>query len=330
MNLTLSIATDVNPRTWPIMDGSVKADGIDFIHTPLNPSEMFWRQLKFGDFDISEMSFSSLIKAIAAGNNMWTGIPVFTTHHFFQNWIVIRKDSGIKTPEDFKGKRVGVPEFQQTAAVWSRGILKHEFGVDQTEMEFFMERLPDVSHGGATGFQAPPGVTVNQIPREKDIGGMLLAGELDATLLYLPHNNLIDRSSADLESHPNFGPLFADTAAEGLRFFRKTKIYPINHAMVIKRKIAEDHPWVVLNILKAFIEANKIANQQRLEHVEYYRASGLISQVAYKALSTPLVEHGIRGNQETLEAITLYSFEQGLTPERVTLENVFAKSTMDY
>ena len=112
MNLTLSIATDVNPRTWPIMDGSVKADGIDFIHTPLNPAEMFWRQLKFGDFDISEMSFSSLIKAIAAGNNMWTGIPVFTTHHFFQNWIVIRKDSGIKKPEDLKGKRVGVPEFE--------------------------------------------------------------------------------------------------------------------------------------------------------------------------------------------------------------------------
>ncbi len=334
MKLQLSIATDTNPRTRPIMDGSVSPDGIDLIHTPLHPSEMFWRQLKFGDFDVSEMSFSSLIKAISAGNDQWVGLPVFTTHHFFQNWIVIRKDAGINRPEDMAGKRVGVPEFQQTAAVWSRGILKHEFGVDQTEMEFFMERLPKTSHGGSTGFVPPPGVTVNQIPLETNIGEMMLAGELDATLLYLPNpnlpnRNLIDRSTADLASHPNFGPLFPDPAAEGLRYYRKTNIYPINHAMVIKRSVAEEHPWAVLNVLKAFNQANEMANRQRLEHVDYYHKSGLISQDAYDALCEPLVRHGIAANRETLEAATQFSYEQGLTPRRVPLEEVFARSTLD-
>ncbi len=217
MNLELSIALDTNPRSRPILDGTVSPDGIDLIPIPLHPSEMFWRQLKFGDFDVSEMSFSSLIKTIARGDDRWVGIPVFTAHQFFQNWILVRKEAGIEKPADMRGKRVGVPEFQQTAAVWSRGILKHEFGVDQTEMEFFMERLPATSHGGATGFEAPPGVTVNQIPLEKNIGQMMLDGELDATLLYLPHNNLIDRSVADLENHPDVAPLFRDRPAEALR-----------------------------------------------------------------------------------------------------------------
>ena len=329
MNLQLSIAVDTNPRTRPILDGTVKSDGIDLIPTPLHPSEMFWRQLKFGDFDASEMSFSSLIKAIAGGDDRWVGLPVFTTHHFFQNWILVRRAAGIETPEDMRGKRVGVPEFQQTAALWSRGILKHEFGVDQTEMEFWMERTPEHSHGGATGFTPPQGVTVHQIPEEKNIGGMMLSGELDATLLYIRNPNLIDRSTADLENHPDIEPLFRDRAAEGLRYYRKTGIYPINHGMVLRREIVERHPWVVLNLFKAFVRANDIANAQRLEHIEHYRAAGLISGEAYEALNEPLVEHGIRANRLTLETVARYSHEQELTPRLVSLDEVFATSTAD-
>ena len=329
MNLQLSIAMDVNPRTRPILDGAIKPDGIDLIATPLHPSEMFWRQLKFAEFDVSEMSFSSLIKTMAAGDDRWIGLPVFTTRHFFQNWILVRRDAGIEAPADMKGKRVGVPEFQQTAAVWSRGILRHEFGVDQTEMEFWMERTPEHSHGGATGFTPPPGVTVHQIPPDSNIGDMMLAGELDATLLYLPSRNLIDRSTADLENHPDIAPLFRDRAAEGLRYYRKTGIYPINHGMVIRRTIAEQHPWAILNLLKAFVGANEMADQQRMEHVEYHRASGLLTGEAYEALSGPLVRHGIAANRRTLETAAQYSLEQGLTPRLMALDEVFATSTLD-
>jgi 4,5-dihydroxyphthalate decarboxylase len=157
---------------------------------------MFWRQLKFADFDVSELSFSSLSMAKARGDDRYVGLPIFTTRHFFQNWILVRKGARIDSPEDMKGKRVGVPEYQQTAAVWSRGILQHDFGVKPSDMVFFMERAPAQSHGGSTGFQPPPGVTIHGIPQEKNIGSMMLSGELDATLLYFVDKNLIDRSRA--------------------------------------------------------------------------------------------------------------------------------------
>src|SRR5205823_5739865 len=104
-----------------------------------------------------------------------------------------------------KGKQVGVPEYQQTAALWSRGVLQHEFGVSPKDVEWHMERTEERSHGGATGFQAPAGVKLNRIPPEKSIGSMLLSGELDATLLYIPDNNLVDRRREDIASSRKSG-----------------------------------------------------------------------------------------------------------------------------
>ena len=129
MNLQLSIAMAANPRSWPIFDGRIKPKGIDLLPSMVLPSELFWRQLKFAEFDISEMSFSSLIMAVAQGDDRFVGLPIFTTKRFFHAGILVRRDSGIERPEDLKGKRVGVPEYQQTAALWSRGALEHEWGV---------------------------------------------------------------------------------------------------------------------------------------------------------------------------------------------------------
>jgi len=295
----------------------------------LHPSELFWRQLKFAEFDVAEMSMSSMLMAIAGGDDRFIGLPVFTTHYFFQNWILVRKDSGIEKPEDFAGRRIGVPEYQQTAALWSRGVLQHEFGVAPKDMEFWMERTPDISHGGSTGFEPPEGVTVHRIPAETNMGEMLLAGELDATLLYLPGGNLVDRSTADLFNHPNFGPLFPDPYAEGKRYYEKTGMYPINHGMVIKRELAEKHPWVVLNIYKAFEDAANYCDQQRKAMMINHIETGLLPPEAEAAIATPLIRHGVVANRKELEAITLYSYEQGLTPRQLKLEEVFAPSTLD-
>lgn len=327
MKLQLSIAMAVNPRTRPIFDGTVKADGIDLIASPVDPSELFWRQLRFADFDVSEMSMSSLMIAIANGDTRWVGLPVFTTHFFFHTRILVRRDRGIDKPADLKGKRVGVPEYQQTAALWSRGILQHEFGVAPSDMEFFMERPASHSHGGATKFTPPPGVTIHEIPVEKNIGTMMASGELDATLLYLSHKNLVDRSRIDLLNHPQVKRLF-DPVAEGTRYFRKTGLFPINHGMVIKREIAEKHPWVVLNLYKAFEEANQLADEQRREHVDYHIATGTISPEAGSALQKPVLLHGIAANRAVLETAAQYSHEQGLTPRLMKLEELFAASTM--
>jgi 4,5-dihydroxyphthalate decarboxylase len=329
MKLQLSFAFSSNPRSRPILDGTVKPDGIDLIPTVIHPSEMFWRQLRFRDFDVSEMSISHLLTITAAGNIDWVGIPVFTTRKFFHTEILVRRDANIDAPADLKGKRTGVPEYQQTAALWTRGVLQNEFGVDQTEIEHWMERVPTHSHAGALGFKPPPGVTVKQIPADKSIGSMMTSGELQAVIHYIRETNLVDRSTTDLHHHPDIKTLFPDPIAEGVRFYRKTGIYPINHAMVIRRDIAEAHPWTVLNLLKAFDQANEIANRQRIEHAQYHVWAGLISQEAGKALGETVVRHGIKANRKTLETAALYSHQQGLTPRLVKIEELFAPSAME-
>jgi 4,5-dihydroxyphthalate decarboxylase len=328
MKLQFSIGLTSNPRTWPVIDGQIKPDGIDLVPTVLHPSELFWRQLRYAEFDVSEMSVSSLMMARSKGDERFVGIPVFTTRRFFHTTTLVRRDAGIEAPADLKGKRVGVPEYQQTAALWARGVLQHEFGVEPKDMEFWMERPPSRSHGGATGFKPPPGVTVNQIPAEKSIGSMMLARELDAVIFYLVDPNLIDRSTVDLHSHPDIKPLFPDPLAEGVRFYRKTGLYPINHGMVIKRELAEKHPWAITNILKAFNQANELADRQRAEHVEYHLETGLLPAQARKALQTPIISHGIIANRLVLETIAQYSLEQGLTPRLMKLDELFAASMM--
>jgi len=329
MKLQLSLGITSNPRTWPILDGRVVPDAIDPLITPCDPSELFWRQLRFADFDVSEMSMSSLMMIRAQGDERFVGLPVFTTRRFFHTNILVRRDARINSPADLKGKRVGVPEYQQTAALWIRGILQSEFGVTPRDMEFWMERVPARSHAGAVGFKPPPGVTINQIPPEKSIGSMMVKGELDACMFYIRNQNLVDRSSEDLHNHPDIKPLFPDSAAEGVRYYQKTGIYPINHGMVVKREIAERNPWVVVNLLKAFNDANDIANRERIEHVNYHLETGLVPPQYRAALATPIITHGIKANRNTLETAAAYSLEQGLTPRLLKLDELFARNSLD-
>src|SRR5581483_4067918 len=132
-----------------------------------------------------------LMMAKAGGDERWVGMPIFTTRKFFHTDMLARRDARIDTPADLKGKRVGVPEYQQTAALWARGALQHEFGVAPRDMEFWMERTPSHSHRAAVGFTAPPGVTIHQIPAEKSLGSMMLSGELHAALHYIVDPNLV-------------------------------------------------------------------------------------------------------------------------------------------
>src|SRR5712691_10952450 len=327
--LELSIALSDNPNTRPLIDGHVEAEGIRLIPSAVHPSEMFWRQLRFAEFDVSEMSMSSLLISTARGPTPWVALPVFTTREFFHTRILVRADAGIASPADLRGKRVGVPEYQQTAAIWGRGVLQHEFGVHAREIEWFMERPPDKSHGGATGFTPPEGVKLTRIPPTTNIGEMLVRGELDATMLYLTAGNLVDRSSIDLSGHPQVRPLFADRDAEGRRYYAKTGLYPINHAVVIRRALVEQHPWIALNLYSAFAAARaavlRAGNAALASHFE----TGVIGDDVRRALATDPMAYGVKATRKVLETITDYVHAQGLTDRRVKLEELFAPSTMD-
>ena len=319
-----------NLRTRAIFEDKVKPDGISLICTPLHASELFWRQLRFGDCEVSEMSLSSFLMAVAGGDMRWVGLPIFTTRRMFNVGVLVRRDRGIEKPVDLIGKKMGVPEYQQTAALWTRGYLQHEYGVHPRDMEFWMERNDDYSQGAAIGFKPPPDVKLNFIPNDTNLGEMLLQGKLDGALRYLAGtDNLVDRSTVDLSRHPDFKSLFPDPHAEGVRFYTKTGLYPINHCMVIKREITNRHPWTVLNLFKAFVRANDIAEKARMEAVAYHVETGLLPPEARKALTTPLIRHGVKANRRVLETTAQYSFEQGLTPRLVKIEEMFAPSVME-
>ncbi|HMA73962.1 MAG TPA: PhnD/SsuA/transferrin family substrate-binding protein [Xanthobacteraceae bacterium] len=327
--LPLSIALSDNPNTRPLIDGRVAPEGIRLTATVIHPSEMFWRQLRFAEFDVSEMSMSSLLIATARGPTPWVALPVFTTREFFHTRILVRADAGIASPADLKGKRVGVPEYQQTAAIWGRGVLESEFGVRPRDMEFFMERVADKSHGGATGFEPPAGVTVHQIPASTNIGEMLVRGELDATLLYLTDRNLVDRSRIDLSFDPRVRPLFADRAAEGRRYYAKTGIYPINHAVVVRRTLLEKHPWIALNLFPAFAAARAEVLRAGTTALASHFETGVIGEEVRRALATDPMAYGVKATRKVLETIADYVHAQGLTDRRVKIEELFALVTMD-
>ncbi len=327
-DLQLSIAMQPNARSRAVLDGGLKPEGIELQFTALHPSEIFWRQLRFQEFDVSEMSMSSLLITIANGNRDWVAFPVFTTRRFFHTGIWVRNDRGIEKPADLKGKRVGVPEYQQTAALWGRGVLQHEFGVAPTDIEWFMERTEEVSHGGATGFRPPPGLKFNRIPANESIGSMLLDGRLDAALHYIVGNNVVDRSQANLADQPEVRLLFADPAAEGRRYFAKTGLFPINHAMVVRRSIAERHPWVVLNLYNAFRTAKDRWLAQVSEAVQSHVQLGMLAPEAAAGLRADPFPYGVVANCRVLETIAAYSHEQGLTPRTLALDSIFPANTL--
>ena len=328
--LTLSIAMGRNPRTAPVLDGRVSPEGIDLIPSQIHPSELFWRQLSFGDFDASEMSMASLLALIEREGSPprdWVPIPVFTSRMFYHCQVRVRVGVDIATPADLAGKRVGVPEYQQTAAVWSRGILQEHFGVKPSDIEWFMEREPELSHQKGTGFKPPAGVRLTHIAPTSSIERMLIAGELDATLMYLTDRNLIDRSRQDLDADGTIRTLFPDPAAEGLRYFEKTGLYPVNHAMVVRRDITERHPWVILNLFRAFGQARDIALEEAVHAVSQFQVPGRMTSAANPSVFA--YPYGVRANRPVLETLTRYAHEQGLTSRRIALDEIFDKRTLD-
>jgi 4,5-dihydroxyphthalate decarboxylase len=327
-SLELSIALSDNERTRPLLEGRVAPQGIRLVPTMIHPSEMFWRQLRFAEFDVSEMSMSSLIISVSRGDTRWVAIPVFTMRKFFHTSVIVRTDSGITAPAELRGKRLGVPEYQQTWAIWARGVLQHEFGVHARDIEWFMERNPDKSHGGATGFTAPEGVRVNQIPPTSDMGEMLVRGELDGALHYLPERNLVDRSKVDVSGVTRY--LFPDPAAEGRRYFAKTGLFPINHTVVVRRSLLEGHPWIALNLYSAFVAAKEEIARSGNAFLRWYFETGLLDDGVKRTLAVndPLA-YGFKAARPVLETIAQYVHEQGLCARRVSLDELFANSTLD-
>jgi len=333
--LTLSFASAYNERVEPLMDGSVEADGIDVVPTYSDPPMTFWRQLKFQDFDVSEMSLSSFLIARSQGFD-YVALPVFPSRRLFQTELSYHQDSGIEEPSDLAGKRLGVAEYQQTAALWTRGILEHDFGVSQFKVQWYMERTEELSHGGATGFRPPEGISFQRIPPEKSLASMLVEHELDAAAVQRTMerggSNIIERSSRIRGSGDwsKVKPLFPDRQTEGARYFREHGFLPANHTYIVRGEIVRQHPWVPLNLYFAFAKAKEVALSQLMDRIP----SALFFGREYLANTRELLgedpfPYGLKANKAMLDTLTEYSHEQGLTPRKMKFEELFAPTTLD-
>ena len=331
--LTLGFISAFNERVEPLMNGTVKAEGIELIPTYSHPAETFWRQLKFGEFEVAEMSMSSFLIAKSQGADM-VALPVFPSRRLFQTELSCNTDSGISKPEDLAGKKLGVAEYQQTAALWIRGILEHDFGVSQYNIHWYMERSEDMSHGGATGFKPPAGISFNRIAPNKSLVSTLLENELDIAHVASPfvlQANTLDRSSRIVGKNDwsKIRPLFPDRMTEGERFFKKHGFLPVNHTYIIRGDVYRKYPWAAFNLYSGFVKAKAFAREKLLQTIP----SALFFGAEYLSMTRRLIgddpfPYGVKANQAMLDTITSYSHEQGLTPRRMKAEELFAEQTL--
>jgi 4,5-dihydroxyphthalate decarboxylase len=207
-------------------------------------------------------------------------------------------------------------------------------------MRWFMERPPERSHGGATGFAPPPGVELSYIGPDSSIGTMLGNGELDAALVYLSARNLVDRTKHGASEVGGLRPLFTDPVAEGCRYYAKTGILPVNHTVVVRASLLARYPWVALNIFSAFVAAKRAvfgpltAMEGEIGSggglLEPWLAIGAIPPATISALTrVDPVPYGLSAQGAVLDALASYLLEQGLVTTKLDLRELFAPSTRD-
>ena len=252
VEVPITIACGNYDRTRAIRDGRVKVEGCAVTYLPLYPEEIFFRAFKFQEFDVSEISFSSYLRTVAAGTSAYIGIPAFVSRIFRHSGIYIRKGAGIDKPEDLRGKRIGVPEYQITAVVWMRGMMQHEYGVPPSEIHWRSGGQEQAGRDERTPLKPIKGLDLQPIPHDQTLVGMLRDGELDALFT-------ARAPSSFLKGEPHIARLFPNTRAAEQAYYKKTGLFPIMHLVGIRNTLVEQYPWLPTSVYKAFCEAKALA-----------------------------------------------------------------------
>jgi 4,5-dihydroxyphthalate decarboxylase len=325
MALRLSLAVCDYDRTRALFDGRAPIEGCDITAVPLEPEEAFHRAFKFSEFDISEISLSSYIMTTARGDAHYMAIPAFVSRLFRHSGIYIRTDRGIARPQDLKGKTIGLPEYQITANVWIRGILKDEHGVLPSDIRWRRGGLEDPGRNERATIKLPPEIDLQAIPEHRTLSEMLAAGELDGLIS-------ARAPSCFLRGAPQVARLFPDYPAAEEAYFRKTGIFPIMHAIGIRRSLVEQHPWLAVSVYKAFLKAKDLCMHE-LGQIGHLATSLPWSVAEFDRLRRVMGEdfwsYGVEPNRHVLETLARYSFEQNLSVRQLPVEEMFARSTYD-
>ncbi len=307
--LKLTLACGRYDRTQPLIDGRVEPEGVDLTFIPLRPGETFWRMLNHGEFDVSEMSLSSYSILRSEGDTRFIAIPVFPSRVFRHSAVYLRADSNIEIPQELKGKRVGVADYQMTAAVWVRGFLLHEYGVAPEDITWVIGRP-------VRTIKPPAGIRVEAMPPEKTLEEMLEHGEIDALASVMIPKTLGTKTRR----------LFREPRQVERAYYEKTGIFPIMHTFVLKTRLYEENPWLAVSFYRAFCRARDIAY-----HWMYDTDALTVSlpwiidevEATRKVFGPQIWDYSIEGSRPTLEALVSHLDEQKLTRRRMKVEELF-------
>ena len=310
--LALTLACGDYEIVRPLLNDNVEVDGVNLtILTDMDSATRHWRFLNSGEFDIAELSSSSYLAA--CDNDMpFRAIPVFLHRRFRHGFMFINTSKGISKPADLKGRTIGVKTLMTSAVLWMRGILQHEYGVPLNSIEWVAEIEDDVK------VTLPQDIKYSCLPNDKSVESMLAEGDLDAVF----HSDLI---KPFLARDPRVARLFPDHKAEEMAYFKRTGIFPIMHVLGIRKSLVDEHPWLAVNLFRAFNESKAVAMKRmtnpRIVPLAWYRDAW---EEQERVLGSDPWEYGLTDkNRRVLETLVGYSHEQGLIKKRPTLEQLF-------
>jgi len=323
--LRLTLACWDYDRTRALADGSVQPEGIDLNYLNLHVEETFFRMLRHREFDVAEMSLSSYAMSIARDDPPFIAIPVFPSRFFRQSCIFVSAKSGIREPKDLIGKRVGTPEYQMTAPVWIRGILQDEYGVDPASVDYYTGGEEEPGREEKLKLELPAKFKVKRIGATQTLSQMLADGEVDA--MYTA------RIPSTFQTCPGaVTRLFENYVEVERAYFRRTKIFPIMHTVVIRRDVYHANPWIAQSLLKAFVEA------KRKVYENLYTTSALTTMLPWQIAAVEDVRremgedwwaYGFEPNHQVLDTFLRYHHEQGLSKRRLQPDELFAPETLE-
>lgn len=323
--LRLTLACGDYDRTRALKDGVVKPEGIELNYLPLQPEEIFWRMVRNEEFDVSEMSMSSYVMERARGKTRFIAISVFPSRVFRHGCIFVNVHAGIERPIDLVGKKVGVPEYEVTAAVWIRGILQHDYGVPPEKIQWFTGGIEQPGRKEKLDLRLPPEISVQSILAGQTLSRMLENGDIAA--LATPRI-----PSCFVQGSPNVRRLFPDYEEVERDYFRRTGIFPIMHTIVVREEIYRQNRWVAQSLFKAFCQAKDRCYQQMYDIAALkYSLAWLIPAVEKERdlLGPDPWPYGLEANRKTLETFLEYEVEQGLIDRKPELESLFAETTLE-
>jgi len=342
--LDLTVALTRNLRFEPLIDGTVKAKNLNLEFVVTTPPELFYRNLKYDEFDVFEMSISefAVTRERSDGTRwQWSALPVFPAKAFVWLGLFVNSDAGIQSLSDLRGKRVGVPDYVMTAALWFRSFLKELHGIQPKDVFWHVGRAKQFSHGAILGLdkKPPPGVSLNWLNEEQTFDRLLDRGELDAAYGFAPRHDPklqtfgnIDRyGGTPIAGNPRLQNLFADGGRQVIiDYFHKTGIVPANHTIAVQKHLLQEHPWLALELFKLFREAKEMAYERAKRWSSaylYFEGHDAFDQAAL--FGDDPYPYGIKHNRRMLERLFRSSHEDTLTQNPARIEDLFHPTTLD-